>query len=131
LDLSGAESAFAEATHTVEPRMSAIRVGSGDVPVLSTPWMIALMENTSKELLQPYLPRGFTSVGTHVDVSHTAPVAIGSLVRIESRVLEVRGGTLTFQVRASHLGVEVGFGTHRRSVLNTERFLAGLKKGTS
>ena len=69
---------------TVTEASTAQSVGSGGLPVFSTPYMIAMMENAAYTLLQRELPEGKTSVGTKLDVFHVAasPVGIGLRARI-------------------------------------------------
>jgi len=54
-------------------------------PVLATPSMIGQMEVAAAELLQPYLPKGSLSVGTHINVSHRAAATVGERVRVTAR----------------------------------------------
>lgn len=51
-------------------------------PVLSTPSMIGQMEVAAALLIQPYLPPGAITVGTHINVSHVAPAKVGERVRV-------------------------------------------------
>lgn len=128
MDLSRVPGAHLRRVHIVESHMTAAAVGSGSLDVLSTPWMIALMETVSRDAAQPLLPPGTTTVGIHVDVRHTAPLPVGAEVTVECRVIEVRGKTLLFRVRALGDGEEVGGGTHERAVVHTERFLSRLRR---
>lgn len=106
---------------------TAIAAGSGDLPVLATPVMIALMEAASCDALAGHLPYDLTSVGSHIDVDHVAPSAVGSTVTAHARIIEVTGSRVTFEVRAEHVwGGEhtvIGHGTHVRVVVDRERFL--------
>ena len=65
---------------TVTPEMSAARVGSGLVEVFATPMMISLIEQTCNESVLPYLDEGQGTVGTLVNVAHTAATPIGMRV---------------------------------------------------
>ena len=94
-----------------------------DADVLSTPAMIGLMERTSVELTTPYLEEHEQTVGTHIDVRHRAPTRIGQSISITAELLECAGNKLRFAVRAvNDEGVTIGEGTHRRAVINTNRF---------
>lgn len=119
-------------THTFEatitPQQSAINVGSGAVEVLGTPAMIALMEKASNLLMDPYFDKGETSVGTHVDVRHMKPTAIGATIKVSAKLTEcVDGRKLTFEIWAEDEEGEVGRGTLKRAVINKEKFMARLK----
>lgn len=116
------------ASRVVGPSETAAAVGSGDLPVLATPVMIALMEAAACEALAGRLQEGSTSVGIRIDVRHLAPTPVGATVTAIAEVVDVQGATVTFSVSASqdtgHGPVEIGSGTHVRAVVDRERFLA-------
>lgn len=116
-------------TRQVESHMSASAVGSGGIEVLSTPSMIALMETASRDAVQGFLPPGHTTVGTRVDVSHTAPLPVGAFVSVESTLIDIRDRVLVFSVRAWSDSGDIGHGTHERVVINTDKFMSRMKKG--
>lgn len=99
------------------------RAGSGDAPVLATPWMIAFMESGAHRLLAEHLPEGFSSVGVHVDVRHLAPTPVNSQVKVRCQVLEVVGRRVTFQVEAWDESEKIGTGRHERAIIESSRFL--------
>jgi predicted thioesterase len=102
---------------------TAAAMGSGALEVFATPAMIALMENASLELVQPYLQEGEGTVGISISVSHDAPTPIGRCVVAESELIEVDRKKLVFRVEA-RVGEEViGKGTHTRFIVNSDRFL--------
>jgi predicted thioesterase len=101
-------------------------VGSGTIHVLATPAMIAYMEITSNRLLQAYLPEGFSSVGTSVNIRHLAPTNQGSTVTISAEVLSVDGDTIELKVSAHEGDKLVGDGFHGRHVIDNARFLKRL-----
>ncbi len=106
--------------------LTASKVGSGLLPVYATPSMIALMENTCAESIQPYLPEGEGSVGVAVDIKHIAATPVGMTVRCESLLKEVNGKKLVFEVNAYDEKGLIGTGTHKRAVINNEAFMARL-----
>lgn len=116
------------ATLSVTPAATAIAAGSGDLPVLATPRLIALMEEAACGALAPALPDNATSVGTHVDIQHVAPSPLGAAVTATATVTSVAGRRVTFDVSAVHIAggtqAEIGRGTHTRVVVDRERFLA-------
>jgi fluoroacetyl-CoA thioesterase len=90
--------------------------------VLGTPMMILAMEMAANEAVLPYLPPGWATVGSEVNVRHLAPTPVGRTLTATARVLEISGRSLTFAVEA-HDGVrKVGDGTHRRGAVNLESF---------
>ena len=109
---------------------TASAVGSGDLPVLATPIMVALMEAAACDALIGRLQPGFTSVGSRIDVRHLAPSIVGARVTAAAEIIDVRGSKVTFAVSAQDSSgghaVEVGAGTHVRVIVERERFLAGL-----
>ena len=107
---------------------SAKSVGSRDVKVLSTPSMIAFIEAVSRDLVQPYLPDGYTTVGTHVDVRHLAPAPIGREIDVKSELISIDGRKLTFKVEVFWNEKIIGEGKHERYIVNLERFLDKIRK---
>ena len=92
--------------------------------VFATGFMIVLMEWTCTELIAPHLDAGEGSVGTHVDVSHSAATLPGQTVTVDAELTEVKGRKLLFKVRA-HDGIEpIGEGRHERVVVAWDRFNA-------
>lgn len=104
--------------------MSARHLGSGDVGVLATPAMIAMMEGASLRAVQEHLPEGSTTVGYVVNIRHLAPTPLGRTVRVRSRLEGVDGRKLTFRVEAFDGEKLVGEGEHVRVVIDSARFLS-------
>ncbi|MBX9683954.1 MAG: thioesterase family protein [Hyphomicrobium sp.] len=114
------------ATVRVGDAQLATAVGSGVAPVFASPMLIALMEAASVDCVEKLLPEGYQSLGTHLDVAHTAPTPRGLTVTAEATLIAIAGRKLTFRV-AAHDGVEaIGAGTHMRIVVDTPRFMARL-----
>ena len=109
---------------TVTDEVTAAAVGSGMLPVFATPSMIALMEKAAAESVAPQLDAGMTTVGTKLDVAHTAATPVGMTVRAETELTEIDGRRLIFTVRAFDELGEIGSGTHERFIVNAEKFLA-------
>ena len=99
-------------------------VGSGLVPVFATPYMIALMENAASTSLLPYQAADEGTVGTHLDVAHASATPIGMKVWADAVVTAVDGKKITFEVSAFDEAGEIGRGTHERSIIRPEKFLA-------
>lgn len=109
---------------TVSPEMSAARVGSGLVDVFATPMMVALIERTCNESVLLHLEPGQGTVGTHLNISHTAATPIGVKVWCESKLIGIDGRRLVFEVKAFDQCGLIGEGTHERFVVDTDRFQA-------
>src|SRR6476661_2259033 len=95
--------------------------------VLATGYLVALAEWACIELIKPHLDwPGEQSLGTHVNLSHTAATPPGMAVEIGTRLVAVEGRKLTFAVEA-HDGIDaISSGTHERHVILAERFAARL-----
>lgn len=106
---------------------TALAVGSGDVPVLGTPRLIALCEAATVKALAPSLDEGQTSVGIKVRLDHHNPTAVGETVRAEAVLEKVEGRRLTFTVSAQDGRGLIGAGRVTRVVVDRERFLEKLK----
>ena len=102
-------------------------IGSGDMAVLATPAMVALMENAAMNAVAPALPQGSTTVGAEMNTTHIKPSAIGAKVRAVATLTAVEGRKLTFDVEACDEVGAIGKGTHVRFVVDKERFMAKLR----
>lgn len=111
---------------TVTKEDTAIALGSGDMEVLATPALVALMENAAMEAVIEGLEDDQTTVGAHIDVSHTRPTPLGGTVRATATLTCVEGRKLTFAVKAEDGNGLVGEGTHVRYIVDRARFLAKL-----
>lgn len=103
---------------------TAAAVGSGLVPVFATPHMIALMEGAAVNAVLPCLSEDEGTVGTHLNVSHSAATPIGMKVWAEATLTAVEGKKFTFEVAAFDEHGEIGRGTHERFLIKPEKFLA-------
>jgi fluoroacetyl-CoA thioesterase len=102
--------------------MTAVAVGSGDVPVLATPTVLALVERASVEAVTDHLPQGTTTVGASADLTHHAPSPVGASVRAKAVLDQVEGRRLRFRFTVSDDAGEVATGTHVRVLVDRERF---------
>ena len=109
---------------TVTRDLTAARIGSGLVEVFATPMMIALVEQTCYESVLPYLDEGQGTVGTLVNVAHTAATPVGMRVWCDSELVEVDRRRLVFAVKVYDECGPIGEGTHERFVIDTAKFQA-------
>ena len=84
----------------VTDTVTAIKMGSGDMPVLATPAMMALMENAAMLAVDDELPEGNTTVGGHIESSHLKPSKIGDKVSATAEVTKVDGKKIEFKISA-------------------------------
>lgn len=101
---------------------TAIALGSGDVPVLGTPRIVALLEEAAVAALAEDLAEGTTSVGTHIAVDHQAASLVGAKVSGLAEVVSVEGRTVVFRLVAREGNRTVASGSHTRVVVDRERF---------
>ena len=116
-------------TFTVSDDDTAAAVGSGSLPVLGTPRLLAWLEAATCACLEPVLPDGSTSVGTRVLVEHLAASAVGAEVEVSASSSYVDGRLHRFTVSARHVadGKVVAAGEITRVVVEGERFMARVK----
>ena len=113
----------AEVGTLVEAEDTALSVGSGDLRVYATPCMVALMEGAACEALQGFLSNEQTTVGTEISVSHLSATPVGMEVTAKATVTSVEGKVITFSVEAFDEAGKIGEGTHKRCIINSQKFL--------
>ena len=111
---------------TVSEAVTAIQVGSGDMPVLATPIMMALMENAAMLAVKDELPEGCTTVGGHIESSHLKPLKIGDVAKATAEVTKVDGKKIEFKVSAYSGETLLGEGKHLRFIVDKEKFMSRL-----
>ena len=107
----------------VEREDTAKEVGSGSLLVYATPCMVALMEGAACEAIADAMKDTETTVGIMLNIEHISATPVGLDVRAEAEVTAVEGKVITFQVTAFDEAGEIGRGTHKRVIVNTQRFL--------
>ena len=95
------------------------------VKVLSTPSMINMIEGTCLQNAQPHLNDNETTVGTHVNVSHTGSASVGEKIRVTSRLTEINKRRLLFEVEVVARKGSISTGTHERAVVDLKRMAGG------
>ncbi|MER5423230.1 thioesterase family protein [Streptosporangium roseum] len=112
----------------VEKEDTATKVGSGDVPVLATPRLLAFAEQATVRAVAGALEPGQTSVGTKVALEHLVASPVGTHVEITAELTEVAERRLVFTFTARDRHTTVATGTVERVVVDRERFLARLSR---
>ena len=113
----------AQFRHVVSDADTAIALGSGDVPVLATPRVLALAERATCLAVASTMPAGQTTVGSRVVLTHRSPTAVGQVVDVEATLVSIDGIRLTFEVRVVQDGVAVAEGTVIRVLVDRDEFL--------
>ena len=110
----------------VEEHHLAINVGSGDLRVLSTPMMMALMEKAAMHAVAPHLPEGCSTVGGHIASTHVKPTAHGRTISATATLTAAEGKKLKFTVVAHDEDGIIGEGEHLRFIVDKEKFMSRL-----
>ncbi len=113
--------------YTVSGADTAEALGSGSVPVLATPRLIAWLEAASVASLGESIPPTSTTVGTHIEIRHRAPTPVGGKVTVRATLIESRDGLHRFSVEAKDAHRIIATGEHTRATVDVDRFLARLK----
>jgi fluoroacetyl-CoA thioesterase len=109
------------------PQVSRHFPGFHDMPpVFATALMVGFIEDTCVAALKPHLAPGQKSVGTAVNVTHSAATPIGMTASCEVELVEVEGRKLNFKVLCTDEKGPIGEGFHERFLIDVERFLAKL-----
>ena len=112
-----------EVSTVVEREDTAKEVGSGSLLVYATPCMVALMEGAACEAIEEAMDESKTTVGTELNIQHISATPVGLEVRAEAVVTAVEGKVITFDVKAFDEAGEIGHGTHKRVIINSQKFL--------
>ena len=118
--------------HTVTQDDLATALGSGDVPVLATPRMLAWLEAATVRAVAEAIPDTQTTVGISAEIDHVAASALGARVTARAVVVRATAKTLEFDVDAAHEGADgavvvIGHGSVTRAVVDRQRFLDRLE----
>jgi fluoroacetyl-CoA thioesterase len=113
-------------TLEVAPEHTAIQLGSGDVPVLGTPALLALAEGACVDAIVDDLPDGQTSVGTWAEIEHLQATPVGRTVCAHATLIGHHGRRLEFSVTVDQDGETIAKVRHRRVLVDRERFLSRL-----
>jgi len=120
--------AMVVAPHHTVPQVERDWSGFADMPpAFATAMMIGFIEQTCIEALRPYLAATQRTVGTHVDVSHVAATPAGMTVTATVELIEAEGKSLHFKVSCRDDAGLIGEGTHRRAIIDAERFTQRLE----
>lgn len=109
---------------TVTSEDTAAAWGSGTLPVLATPKMVLLIEETASAAVADQLAEGDTTVGTRLEIDHSSPSPVGTEVVCRTEVVEVDRARIRFKVSVTDRFGAVGSGFHERFVVHSEKFMA-------
>jgi predicted thioesterase len=113
---TGEQRFLVEATHAIDFSQN------GMPAVLSTPWLIWFLEHAARSAVLPFLEAGESTVGTYIEVRHSAPTPVGQAVTCRARVVQAERAMISFQLEA-HDGHElIARGFHKLQVIRVARF---------
>ena len=116
-----------EGKYTILEENSAKNMGSGDLAVLSTPSLVAFMENAAKNYLNEFLPEEMGSVGSNINIAHIAPTLIGNSITVRGKITEViKEKIIKFSIEAYEKDKKIGNAEHTRVIINNTKFLEKL-----
>ena len=116
-----------EESYVIKNENSAENMGSGDLAVLSTPSLVAFMENAAKNYLNKFLPEEMGSVGSNINIDHIAPTLIGNSITVRGKITEViKDKIIKFSIEAYEKDKKIGEAEHTRVIINNTKFLGKL-----
>ncbi len=113
---------------TVDEEVTALTMGSGDLPVLATPALVALMENSAMKAVAPELDNTQTTVGAQIEVKHLKPSRIGATIKSKAVLVNIDGKKLSFQIEATDNGILIATASHIRFIVDRKRFMERLEE---
>jgi fluoroacetyl-CoA thioesterase len=108
----------------------ASRYGSDQLPVLPTSEIVSFMELTAQSSVQIALPEGYSTVGAEIHLKHIRPVSTGAVLTCHSRLTEINGRNLYFEISLRNGSDLVASASHIRAVVSNDSFLRTLKTGS-
>ncbi|MDR2292747.1 MAG: thioesterase family protein [Prevotellaceae bacterium] len=106
---------------------TAINIGSGSLPVFSTPSLVALMENAAVKCLNGFFDESLTTVGIALNIEHLKASSVGEKIIAKATLVNICNRELLFDVEAYDSKGMIGRGSHKRFVINKENFMRKLK----
>ena len=119
----------AQLSFTVTDDDTAAALGSGSLPVLATPRLLAWCEAATCAAIEPALTEGSTSVGTRISLEHLGASPVGATLSVSATSSYVDGRLHRFSVAAQHAdGKVVASGEVTRVVVDAEKFMGRLAR---
>ncbi|MCQ2913976.1 MAG: thioesterase family protein [Alphaproteobacteria bacterium] len=111
-----------ESNYVVKKEYSARNIGSGTLDVLSTPMLLAFVEETAWKSISNFLEKDQTSVGTFVNFNHEAPTPINGKIICKTKLVKIEERKLTFEFEAFDNQSRIASGIHERFIVFSEKF---------
>ncbi|MEM2934578.1 MAG: thioesterase family protein [Methanocellales archaeon] len=116
-----------EKSYVVTSEMLASRLVPGTPDAFATPFMVALIEHTCNDAVQPHLNEGQGTVGTVMNAKHFAPTPVGMRVTARARLEAVEGRKLVFKVEVFDEAEKIGEALHERFIIDKVKFAAKIQ----
>ncbi|BAL62118.1 hypothetical protein QQG09_01635 [Melissococcus plutonius] len=114
--------------YLVNEKDTAKEMGSGDLEVLATPKVVAMVENTAKDYLNNKLSEYETSVGIAIELNHLKPSMVGAVIQVKLLEISQNKNKTYFQFEVYENQCLIAKGTHTRATVITQDFLTNLEK---
>ena len=111
-----------EQSVAVTAENTAKTMGSGTLDVFATPALVALAEKTCWMSVAAALDEGCGTVGTRLELEHSAPTPVGMTVTCESELTAVEDRRLRFTARVYDDVTQIASATHERYIVDNDRF---------
>jgi len=108
--------------YKVKSEDTSIHQHSGEVKVLGTPKLLAIMEEATCKIVKEFLPEGITTVGTEMHLYHKKPSVVGEKLFIECTLLSRQEKTLNYEIKVFDIRQEVGYCSCKRFLIVKEQF---------
>ena len=116
-----------ETHYTIKGENSAKSMGSGDLEVLSTPSLVAFMENSAKNYLNNFLNEELGSVGSNININHLAPTLIGKNIIVKGSIKEIiKEKIIIFNLEVYESDTQIATANHTRVIINNKIFMEKL-----
>jgi len=125
------EGTYVTQTTLVMDKHTAPHVGSGKAKVLATPVLVNFFEAAALAVIEPALPMGTQSLGTHLDIHHVAATPTKMKVEVTATLVKIEGRSVSFDLVAKDEIEQIGYGTHKRFVVDKEKIDARVKAKAS
>lgn len=112
-----------EGVWKVSEGLTAASMKSGMLEVFATPAVVAFVEETAADCVAPFLREGQSTVGTVVNISHSAPTPAGAEVRCTVELTEVDRRRLVFRATVTDPFGVIASGVHERFVVDNDKFM--------
>ena len=120
-----------EAETIVSEDNTAIKMGSGTLPVFATPAMVATVEKAAWSSVAGELEEGQSTVGTAMSLSHESATPVGLKITAKTTLTAIDRRKLTFSWEAYDEAGIIGRGTHERLIVDNEKFVSQAERKKS